>query len=39
MSQIAPRLRVEPGGQLVEQDDFRIVNQGKGDEETLLLSA
>src|SRR5580693_1577709 len=31
------RLRVEPGGELVEKDDLRIVDQCEGDEQALLL--
>src|SRR4051812_28486401 len=35
----APRLRVEPGRQLVEKYDLRLVDQRQRDEEALLLSA
>src|SRR6202030_2877285 len=33
------RLRVEPGGELVEKDDLRIVDQCEGDEQALLLAS
>ena len=36
---IAPGLGVETGGQLVQKDDFRVVEQGQGDKKSLLLSA
>src|SRR5438067_1665660 len=35
----SPRLRIEPGGQLIEEYDFRIVDQGQGDKQALFLSA
>ena len=35
----AAGLRVEAGGELVEEDDFRIVDEREGDEEALLLAA
>ena len=35
----APGLRIEPGRQLVEQDDLGIVDQRERDEEPLLLTA
>ncbi len=35
----APRLGVEAGGQLVEKDQFRIVDQREGNEQSLLLAA
>src|SRR5262245_20830548 len=35
----APRLRIEPGGQLVEEHDVRIVDERERDEEPLLLTA
>src|SRR5690606_454599 len=31
-------LRIEAGGQLVEKDDVRVVDERQGDEQTLLLS-
>jgi len=34
-----PRLRVKPGGQLVEKNDFRIVNQRKRNKQPLLLAS
>src|SRR5688572_28662632 len=33
------RLRIEPGGQLVEKDDVGIVDEGEDDEEALPLAA
>ena len=36
---LATRLRIQPGGELVEKDDLGIIDQGEGDEESLLLSA
>ena len=35
----AARLRVEPGGQLVEEHDLRIVDERQRDEQPLLLAA
>ena len=35
----APRLRVQPGGQLVEKHHLRIVDQRQRDEQPLLLAA
>ena len=35
----APRLRIEPRRQLVEEDDFGIVDERERDEEPLLLAA
>ena len=35
----APRLRVEAGGELIEEDDFRIVDERERDEQALLLAA
>src|SRR2546427_1865067 len=35
----APRLRVEPGGELVEKHQFRIVDERERDEQALLLAA
>src|ERR1700680_4385935 len=35
----APRLRVQPGGQLVEKHHLRIVDQRKRNEQSLLLAA
>src|ERR1019366_2984225 len=32
------RLRVEPGGQLVEKHDLRVVDQRESDEKALLLA-
>src|SRR5256886_11744383 len=34
-----PGLRVQPGGQLVEKHHLRIVDQCKGDKQTLLLAS
>jgi len=36
---VAPGLRVEPGGQLVQHGDRRAADQGERDRESLLLSA
>src|SRR5690242_21507338 len=36
---LSPSLRIEAGGQLVEEDDLGIVDQSERDEETLLLPA
>jgi hypothetical protein len=33
------RLRIEPGGQLIEEYYFRIVDQRQGDKQPLLLPA
>ena len=33
-----PRLRVEPGGQLIQKYHFRIVDQRQSDEQPLFLS-
>src|ERR1700730_15048774 len=35
----APRLGVQPGGQLVQKHQFRIVDQRKCNEQSLLLAA
>lgn len=35
----SPRLRIEPGGQLIEEHDFRIVDQRQRDKQPLLLPA
>lgn len=35
----AARLRVESGGEFIEEYDFRIVDERERDEEALLLSA
>src|ERR1700733_89028 len=35
----APRLRVEPGGQLIEKNNFGIVDQRKRNEQPLLLAS
>src|SRR2546425_8895501 len=35
----AARLRIEPGGQLVEEHDVGVVDQGQHDEQPLLLTA
>src|SRR5580692_3224777 len=35
----AARLRVEAGGQLVEKDHFRVVDQRQGNKEALLLAS
>ncbi len=34
----APRLRIQSGGQLVEKDEQRIVNERERDEQPLLLA-
>src|SRR5271170_6497605 len=34
-----PRLRVQPGGQLVEKHHLRIIDQRKGDKQSLLLAS
>src|SRR5579863_2360470 len=35
----SPGLRVEPGGQLIQKNYFRIVDQSQGDEQALFLPA
>ena len=36
---VPPRLRIEPGGQFVEDDDLRIANQRQRNGQALLLAA
>ncbi len=35
----APGLRIEPGGELVEEHELRVVDQGERDEQPLLLAS
>ena len=37
--QVAPRLRIEPGGGLVEKQDLRLVDQRHRQQQALLLPA
>src|SRR3989442_5628879 len=37
--QVSPRLRIESGGRLVEEQDLRLVDERGGDTEPLLLAA
>jgi len=36
---VAARLRVQPGGQLVEDRDLRVADEGERDRQPLLLAA